>query len=248
MLLGSGVIEIGAADSMESGLGFLSPAHRKSRTTMVSSDAPARLTALEEAGVRLLDIGVSLAAIIALAPLLLLVAMMIKLRNPGPVFFAHRRLGRDGRSFGCLKFRTMVVDAEQRLAALIANDPVARAEWERDHKLRNDPRIIPGGNFLRKASLDELPQLFNVLRGAMSIVGPRPIVESEVARYGRYYASYCAVRPGITGLWQVSGRNDVSYRRRVACDVSYARNKSMVGDVRLIALTLPAVLKAKGSY
>ncbi|PTQ13507.1 hypothetical protein CLG96_00335 [Sphingomonas oleivorans] len=205
-------------------------------------------SARQEAAIRMLDIVISLLAILALAPLFLVIAGMVKAADRGPIFFAQPRIGRNGKIFRCLKFRSMVVNAEQRLAELLEKDPVARAEWARDHKLRKDPRIIRGGEFLRKASFDELPQLFNVLRGEMSIVGPRPIVAAETPRYGRYFSSYCAVRPGLTGLWQVSGRNDVSYRRRVACDVTYARRKSVQNDLRIIAMTVPAVLLAKGSY
>ena len=197
--------------------------------------------------VRILDIGIASCALIFLAPLLLVVAGLVYLVDPGPIFFAHRRLGRDGRSFPCLKFRTMVVDAEQRLKQLLLTSEEAREEWARDFKLRRDPRITPIGNFLRKSSIDELPQLINVLRGEMSIVGPRPIVEDEIQRYGRYYAHYSAVKPGLTGLWQVSGRNDVTYRRRVALDVTYARNKCLGRDLRILAMTVPAVLSAKGS-
>jgi exopolysaccharide production protein ExoY len=141
----------------------------------------------------------------------------------------------------------MVVDADERLAAVLAASPEARREWERDHKLREDPRITPFGAFLRRSSLDELPQLFNVLRGEMSIVGPRPIVAKEVIRYGARLAWYCHVRPGITGLWQVSGRNDVAYRRRVAMDILYARNKTVWLDIKILFLTIPAVLTAKGA-
>ena len=150
--------------------------------------------------------------------------------------------------FKCLKFRSMLVDADRRLQELLAQDPVARAEWERDHKLRDDPRITALGSFLRRSSVDEIPQLFNVLRGEMSLVGPRPIVAAEVPRYRRYINHYCSVTPGITGLWQVSGRNDVSYRRRVALDVTYARSKSLLFDLKILAATVPAVLLRKGSY
>lgn len=197
--------------------------------------------------VRILDIVIASCALIFLAPLLLVVAGLVYIVDPGPIFFAHRRLGRNGRSFPCLKFRSMVVDAEQRLKHLLMTSEEARAEWARDFKLRRDPRITSIGSFLRKSSIDELPQLINVLRGEMSIVGPRPIVEGEVERYGRYYAHYSAVKPGLTGLWQVSGRNDVSYRRRVALDVTYARNKCLGLDLRILAMTVPAVLAAKGS-
>ena len=142
----------------------------------------------------------------------------------------------------------MAIDAESRLAAVLASDPKSRAEWDRDHKLRNDPRIVGIGHFLRKSSLDELPQFWNVLKGDMSLVGPRPIVQSETSRYGRYLAHYCAVRPGITGLWQINGRNDVSYRRRVAFDVIYAR-KCRIGDnLKILLLTVPSVLATRGSY
>lgn len=203
---------------------------------------------LDLMAVRILDIGVASCALIFLAPLMLVVACLVYLVDPGPIFFAHRRMGKDGMTFPCLKFRSMVTDAEARLQHLLASDPEARAEWARDYKLRCDPRITPIGNFLRKSSIDELPQLFNVLRGEMSIVGPRPIVEGEIERYGRYFSEYSRVKPGITGLWQVSGRNNVSYRRRVALDVSYARNKSVVLDLRILALTVPAVFMARGSF
>lgn len=197
---------------------------------------------------RMVDVGISVLALAFLGPLLLLVAVLVVATNPGPVFFAHRRIGYKGQSFPCFKFRTMVVDAEQQLEELLAICPLAQAEWALDHKLRNDPRITRIGAFLRRSSIDELPQLFNVLRGEMSIVGPRPIVVAEIVRYGRHFADYCRTRPGITGLWQINGRNDVSYRRRVALDATYARTRSVAGDVRIIALTFPAVLAARGSY
>jgi exopolysaccharide production protein ExoY len=195
-----------------------------------------------------MNIVVALVALVFLAPVMLAVALAIFAQDGGPVVFAHRRIGRDGRYFYCLKFRSMAIDAEQRLADLLANDPVARAEWDRDHKLRNDPRVTKLGAFLRKTSLDELPQLFNVLKAEMSLVGPRPIVDAEVAKYGRRFANYCAVKPGITGLWQVSGRNDTSYRARVAMDCIYARQRNLVMDGLIIAATVPAVLMRKGSY
>lgn len=198
--------------------------------------------------VRILDIIIACCALIFLGPLLIVVAGMVFIVDPGPIFFAHRRLGLNGQSFPCLKFRSMVVDAEHRLQHLLTTSAEAREEWARDFKLKRDPRITPIGNFLRRSSIDELPQLFNVLRGEMSIVGPRPIVAGEIERYGRYYAHYSAVKPGLTGLWQVSGRNNVSYRRRVALDVSYARNKCLVLNLRILAMTVPAVLLAKGSY
>jgi exopolysaccharide production protein ExoY len=190
----------------------------------------------------------ALALFIFILPLLALIAMAVFCQDEGPVVFAHKRVGRNGRPFSCLKFRSMAADAEARLAQLLRTDPAARAEWERDHKLKNDPRITPLGAFLRRSSLDELPQLFNVLRGEMSLVGPRPIVFDETAKYGRHFRDYCAVKPGITGLWQISGRNDVSYRARVAMDSLYARRKSPVLDAWILLATIPAVLCRRGSY
>jgi exopolysaccharide production protein ExoY len=197
---------------------------------------------------RATDVVISAAALVFLAPLMLLIAAIVYLSDPGPIFFGHRRLGRGGRVFRCWKFRSMVVDAQEQLARLLASDPEARAEWERDHKLRQDPRITRIGSFIRRTSIDELPQLWNVLIGQMSLVGPRPIVQDEAARYGRYFTDYCSVTPGITGLWQVSGRNDVSYRRRVALDVAYSRSQSFKLDLTILALTVPRVILAKGSY
>lgn len=203
---------------------------------------------LDQVATRLFDIAVSLALLVFLAPLMIVVAMLVVATNPGPVIFGHKRLGRDGRTFSCLKFRSMVTDSQERLAQLLASDADARREWERDHKLKNDPRITPIGAFLRKSSLDELPQLFNVLRGDMSLVGPRPIVMDEVRRYGRYFSHYSQVRPGITGLWQVSGRSNTSYRRRVAMDVTYSRSQSLPLNIKILLMTVPSVLSAKGSY
>lgn len=179
---------------------------------------------------------------------MLIIAASIYAANPGPVIFKQSRIGRGGKLFKCLKFRTMAIDAEERLGNLLATDTSARREWERDHKLKDDPRIVGIGRFLRKSSLDELPQLFNILRGEMSLVGPRPIVPAEACRYGRYLKHYSLVRPGLTGLWQISGRNDVSYRRRVAFDVIYVRSSSVGFNIKIILLTVPCVLMSKGSY
>ena len=195
-----------------------------------------------------MNIGVAIAALLFLLPVMLLVALVVYAQDGGPILFAHQRIGLNGRRFYCLKFRSMAADAEERLAALLAADPAARAEWQRDHKLRNDPRVTRVGDFLRKTSLDELPQLLNVLRGDMSMVGPRPIVEAEVAKYGHRFRDYCAVKPGITGLWQVSGRSDTSYRTRVALDCVYARRRNVGLDAYIIACTVPAVLARRGSY
>lgn len=196
---------------------------------------------------RALDMVGAGCALLFFAPILVLIVAAMLVGDRGPVLFRHRRIGRDGRPFYCLKFRTMVPDAEARLKELLARSPEARAAWMRDQKLKNDPRITPVGKFLRVSSLDELPQLWNVLMGEMSLVGPRPITESEIARYGRYFVHYVRVRPGITGLWQISGRNDVSYRRRVAMDVTYARTASFALYLRILVFTVPAVLLARGS-
>jgi lipopolysaccharide/colanic/teichoic acid biosynthesis glycosyltransferase len=191
---------------------------------------------------------VAFIALILLIPLMTMIALAIFIQDGGPVIFAHSRVGQRRRMFPCLKFRTMAKDAEARLAELLASDPAARAEWEKDHKLRNDPRVTPLGRILRKSSLDELPQLINVIRGEMSLVGPRPIVEAEIPKYGRRIHDYYAVKPGLTGLWQVSGRNDVSYRTRVAMDCMYARRRSAALDAAIIARTIPAIFLRRGCY
>ena len=197
---------------------------------------------------RVLDLGLAVLAIVFLAPLLLVITAAVWFQDGGPILFLHTRLGRGGKPFKCLKFRSMAVDAQARLEAYLERNPKAQAEWARDRKLRQDPRVTPVGRFLRRSSLDELPQLFNVLRGDMSLVGPRPIVEAEAAKYGGCFQYYCAVRPGITGLWQVSGRNDVSYDVRVALDTEYVRSIGLWSDLRIIALTIPAILMRRGSY
>lgn len=189
----------------------------------------------------------ALLALIFVLPLMLLTAAAVVLQDGGPVLFRQRRIGRDGEIFGCLKFRTMVVDAEARLADLLSRDAAAREEWLREQKLRKDPRITQLGRFLRLSSIDELPQLINVLRGEMNLVGPRPIIEDEIARYGRRFRCYRAVKPGITGLWQVSGRNDVAYDTRVALDSLYALRRSPGLDLWIIYRTVPAVLFRQGS-
>jgi exopolysaccharide production protein ExoY len=197
---------------------------------------------------RVFDVVVSLALLIFLAPFILLIVMAVYLEDGGPVLFAQSRLGFAGKSFRCLKFRSMGVDAQVRLAALLGNSAAARAEWERGHKLKADPRITLVGGILRKLSLDEIPQLLNVLAGDMSLVGPRPIVQAEVWRYGPRFKHYCSVRPGLTGLWQVSGRSDASYRSRVAMDVVYARKRGFLLDLKILAATVPAVIFGRGSY
>jgi exopolysaccharide production protein ExoY len=220
----------------------------ETRVSVRFGDVPLARVPSHDALIRVIDVMVAATALVIAAPLLLLIAALVWLSDRGPILFAHKRIGYGGKTFPCFKFRSMVVDSHARLQNLLERDPAARAEWARDHKLKNDPRITKVGAFLRKSSLDELPQLFNVLRGEMSLVGPRPIVDAEIPRYGRYFVHYCAVRPGITGLWQVSGRNDVSYRRRVAFDVVYGRSRSLGMNMRIIAATLPAVAMSRGSY
>jgi len=197
---------------------------------------------------RAVDLIMASVALLFLLPLMFVVAVLVHL-DGGEVFFGHTRVGTGGRLFRVLKFRTMCPHADRKLATHLERDEAARLEWQQTQKLRNDPRVTWVGAFLRKSSIDELPQLLNVLRGDMSIVGPRPIVQSEASRYGRYIRQYKRCRPGITGLWQVNGRNDVSYRRRVAFDTLYSRH---MGEPRfelaIILKTIPAVLRSKGSY
>lgn len=197
---------------------------------------------------RSFNIILALGAIVFFAPLMLFVALAVALTSRGPIIFVHHRVGQNGDFFPCLKFRTMVVNSDEALRRVLETSADARAEWNKDHKLKNDPRITPIGKWLRKFSLDELPQLFNILSGHMSVVGPRPIVADEIEKYGNYFADYCTVRPGLTGLWQVSGRNDVDYAERVQLDVTYARNRSLMFDINIILRTIPAVLGSRGSY
>jgi Undecaprenyl-phosphate galactose phosphotransferase WbaP len=184
--------------------------------------------------------------LVLLSPLFLAIASLVR-ADGGPAFFGHKRLGMNGETFRCLKFRTMVIDADKVLRELLARNREAQAEWAATQKLREDPRITPIGHFLRKTSLDELPQLLNVLRGEMSLVGPRPIVEAELTHYGRNIAYYYETRPGMTGLWQVSGRSDASYGRRVQLDLWYVRNWTLWHDVAILLKTIPAVLKKDGA-
>jgi Undecaprenyl-phosphate galactose phosphotransferase WbaP len=197
---------------------------------------------------RLFDVFASAFFLLLASPLFLLVTLAIKLTSNGPVFFGHARYGQDGVTFKALKFRTMAQDADQLLTSYLEAHPELREEWKRDHKLRNDPRITGVGKWLRRYSMDELPQLVNVLRGQMSLVGPRPIVESEIHKYGDGYDLYTRVPPGITGLWQVSGRNKTTYAERVALDEYYVRNWSVWLDAYILIKTIKAVVTADGAY
>ena len=196
---------------------------------------------------RVFDLFAALVLLVLGALPLLYIALRIR-RDGGPAIFAHQRVGQSGKVFPCFKFRTMQVDAEERLRELLANDPAARAEWEREFKLRNDPRITPIGHFLRRTSLDELPQLFNVIRGEMSLVGPRPVIRAELSRYGDDVDYFLMVRPGMTGLWQVSGRNDTGYDTRVYLDTWYVKNWSLWYDIAILFKTIRVVLNREGAY
>jgi exopolysaccharide production protein ExoY len=197
---------------------------------------------------RTIDIVLALGGIILLAPLFMICFLMIAVSSPGPVLFRHRRVGFKGKHFDCLKFRTMVTNSEQRLQQLLESNPIAAAEWDAFRKLRDDPRITAIGSILRRSSLDELPQLFNVLKGDMSIVGPRPVPDEELIRYSNFANAYLACRPGITGLWQVTGRSTTTYGRRVACDVFYARKWSLSLDAKILLVTIPALLLSDTAY
>jgi exopolysaccharide production protein ExoY len=195
---------------------------------------------------RFLDVTIALAALLVLWPVLLITALLVRLSGPGPIIYHHMRLGRNGETFGCLKFRTMRPDADRMLQTLLDSSPQLRTEWLQERKLRNDPRITAIGGFLRQYSVDELPQIFNVLRGEMSIVGPRPLATDEAHYYAESFAVYCSLRPGITGLWQVSGRNEVCYEYRVQLDCEYARVRSLRSDIWIILRTVPVVFRGTG--
>lgn len=195
-----------------------------------------------------LDLLLSSLALIVLAPILAAIFLAIKLESRGPAIFGHLRIGQNGKTFRAWKFRTMVINGDEILEQHLRSNPEAREEWERDHKLRNDPRCTVVGKFLRKTSLDELPQLWNVLANEMSLVGPRPIVEAEIPKYGPSYSLYTRVKGGVTGLWQVSGRNDVSYEERVKLDSFYVRNWSVWLDLCILYRTIGTVLFRSGAY
>ena len=183
-----------------------------------------------------------------ISPILLVLAILVGIDNKGSVLFAHRRIGRNGREFPCYKFQTMVANADEVLVKYLSENEDARKEWESSFKLTDDPRVTRLGAFLRKTSLDELPQVFNVLKGEMSLVGPRPIVRAEIEKYGENIREYYMVRPGITGMWQTSGRSDTTYEERVAMDTWYVRNWSVWIDMKYLMKTFSAVLGKKGAY
>ena len=199
---------------------------------------------------RLFDISFSLTVLILCAPLYALLALLVALTSEGPIFYRQERVGKNFRPFGCIKFRTMIKNADQKLAELMASSPQLRAEFEADFKLRRDPRVTPIGRFLRFTSLDEFPQFWNVLKGDMSVVGPRPLVPEEVPRYGRAMAKVLTVRPGITGLWQVSGRNDIPYTQRIQIDAYYATYRTWWLDALIVLKTVGVMLfpRQSGGY
>ncbi|WDI41795.1 undecaprenyl-phosphate galactose phosphotransferase WbaP [Bremerella sp. P1] len=198
---------------------------------------------------RLLDVGLVLLFAPLLVPMCLVIAILVRLNSHGPIFFGHKRIGRSGRTFTAWKFRSMIPNANEVLEQYLNEHPELREEWERDHKLKDDPRIIPGvGHLIRKFSLDELPQIWNVLRGDMSLVGPRPIVDSEIEKYCDVFPLYLKVTPGITGLWQVSGRNNTTYQERITLDAFYVRNWSPWLDLYILARTIKTVLLREGAY
>ncbi|MGN6507376.1 MAG: exopolysaccharide biosynthesis polyprenyl glycosylphosphotransferase [Tepidisphaeraceae bacterium] len=201
-----------------------------------------------QAAKRAIDAATAAVILLLTAPLILACGLLTRLHDGGPMFFGHQRIGLDGHPFNAWKLRTMHSDSDRLLQRHLEEHPEARDEWERDRKLRRDPRVTPLGNLLRRTSIDELPQLWNVLRGDMSLVGPRPIVADEISRYGAVFGLYTRVRPGITGLWQVSGRNDVTYRDRVTLDQFYIRHWSLWLDLYILARTAYVLLLNRGAY
>jgi exopolysaccharide production protein ExoY len=224
-----------------------------SRTDVVGEAEPKRnwlqdsLRLLDESMKRDIDVVGALVFLLLALPVVVMLSFLVA-ADGGPVFFSHRRVGRNGVSFGCLKFRTMFVGAEECLTRYLRYHPEAVCEWERDQKLVRDPRITPVGGVLRQMSLDEVPQMWNVLVGQMSLVGPRPVTEGELRdRYGSYANIITSVRPGVTGAWQVSGRSSVDYSSRVKLDTSYVLSRNLVTDIRILLQTASVVLRRAGA-
>lgn len=197
---------------------------------------------------RLMDIIGSVIALIVLSPVMLVIAILIR-RNGSEAFYAQTRIGKDGKAFKCLKFQTMIPNASEVLKEILDDDPTLKAEWEQSFKLKNDPRVTKIGKFLRKTSLDELPQFLNIIKGEMSLVGPRPVTQSEIENYYKddkvYYYS---LAPGLTGLWQVSGRSDLDYQNRIKLDKEYVQTRSLIGDIIIIFKTALVIIKPSGAY
>ncbi len=197
---------------------------------------------------RIFDLTCTVCGGLLILPIIAIIGLLVAVDNKGNVIFAHRRIGKDGKEFPCYKFQTMIPNAQEKLVEYLAANPEAKKEWEESFKLTNDPRVTKLGGFLRKTSLDELPQLWNVIKGDMSLVGPRPIVKKEIERYGEYFREYAMVLPGITGMWQASGRSDTTYEERVSMDTWYVRNWSVWLDIMYLAKTFQAVIFGKGAY
>jgi len=224
---------------------LISSIHHKGMAFYIKNNL---LSPLDQAIKRVFDVSVALIAFVSTSPFLIWLYSVVYVTTKGHPIFTHERIGFGGKKFKVYKFRTMYLDADDRLEELLETCDESKEEWERDFKLKDDPRITKIGKFLRKTSLDELPQLLNVLKGEMSLVGPRPIIEQEVSKYGEYFEYFIAVKPGITGLWQVSGRNDIEYEERVQLDVWYVRNWSIELDLQILFKTVLVVLGRKGSY
>lgn len=202
-----------------------------------------------DAAKRFFDILFSSLILILGLPIFFLIALIVRFSSKGWVIYSQERVGRGGRPFKCYKFRSMYPDADTRLKELLNNSPMLQEEWDKNHKLKNDPRVTPIGRFLRKTSLDELPQFWNVLKGDLSIVGPRPVVKAEIQKHFKEKALFIfSIRPGLTGLWQVSGRSNTSYEERIKMDEEYVRTRSFLLDLKLVFLTIPALFFSKGAY
>ena len=217
---------------------------RTAELNLLAPPVPSVRNARDETLKAIMDFSLTVIGLVLISPLLLMLAVIVKLDSPGPVLYRRRVMGRGGTQFDAFKFRTMLVNGD----AILAAHPELRAEWEREQKLKDDPRITRSGQWMRKLSLDELPQLFNVLGGQMSLVGPRMIAPVELARYGNDAMELLTVKPGITGLWQVSGRSDLGYADRARLDMEYVRTRSFRLDLKLLLLTLPTVIMKKGAY
>ncbi|QQO09791.1 undecaprenyl-phosphate galactose phosphotransferase WbaP [Breznakiella homolactica] len=197
---------------------------------------------------RFMDLSIVVLGGLIISPLLLFLALLVKTSSPGPVLYGHTRLGKDGKPFKAYKFRSMVVDADERLKKLLDSDPEIKKEWEASHKLKNDPRVTKVGKFLRKTSLDEFPQIFNIIKGEMSLVGPRPIVQDEVKKYGQDFYRIFSVKPGLSGMWQVSGRSNTDYSERISYDTYYLESWSVWLDLWILYKTVGVVIRGKGAY
>lgn len=198
---------------------------------------------------RAFDILFSVTILVLSAPIMAFVALSVRFSSKGKIVYAHERIGRGGKPFRCYKFRTMYPDADMRLKEILEQCPILNQEWERNHKLKNDPRVTPIGKFLRKTSLDEFPQFWNVLKGDLSVVGPRPVVQYEITKHlGPKAAKILSIRPGLTGLWQVSGRSDTCYSKRIKMDEQYVDSQSILLDLKIIAKTIPSMFFSKGAY